>query len=104
MSITVSGRRCPGFCREWKGCVFWQLRSFSREGAERVTDTSTIGQRIAHARKLRGLTQAELALRVPCSKSLIAQVERGHKPATPSLIIAVARVLNVEVTELTGQP
>lgn len=69
-----------------------------------MPDASTIGQRIARARKLRRLTQAELATRAPCSKSLIAQVERGHKPATPSLIVAVARVLNVDVTELTGQP
>jgi transcriptional regulator with XRE-family HTH domain len=69
-----------------------------------VPDTNTIGQRIAHARKLRDFTQAELAARIPCSKSLIAQVERGHKPATPSLIAAAAEALNVEVTELTGQP
>jgi len=63
-----------------------------------------IGRRIAHARKLRDLTQMALAAKVPCSKSLIAQVERGHKPATPSLIAAVARALNVDVTDLTGQP
>jgi transcriptional regulator with XRE-family HTH domain len=71
-----------------------------------LNEASTIGRRIARARKLREspLTQAGLAARVPCSKSLIAQVERGHKPATPSLIAAVARALNVDVTELTGQP
>lgn len=69
-----------------------------------MAEASTIGQRIARARKLRGLTQAQLAARAPCSKSLIAQVERGHKPATPTLIAAVAQVLNVEITELTGQP
>lgn len=63
-----------------------------------------IGRRIAHARKLRGLTQRELADRAKCSKSLIAQVEGGHKPATPALIGAVARALHIEVTELTGQP
>jgi transcriptional regulator with XRE-family HTH domain len=69
-------------------------------------DEASIGRRIARARKLREtpLTQAGLAALVPCSKSLIAQVERGHKPATPSLIAAVARALNVDVTELTGQP
>lgn len=67
-------------------------------------DESSIGQRIARARKLRDLTQAELATRVPCSKSLIAQVERGFKPATPSLIAAVAQALNVDITDLTGQP
>lgn len=69
-----------------------------------MRDAITIGQRIAHARKLRGLTQAELAVRIPCSKSLVAQVERGHKPATPTLIAAVATALKVDVTELTGQP
>ncbi|GAA2290686.1 helix-turn-helix transcriptional regulator [Nonomuraea roseoviolacea subsp. roseoviolacea] len=67
-------------------------------------DDEPIGARIAHVRKLRGLTQNELAQRVPCSKSLIAQVERGHKPATPALVAAVARAVNVDVTELTGQP
>ena len=65
---------------------------------------STIGRRIAHARKLRGLTQTGLAGRAHVSKSLIAQVESGHKPATPSLIAAVSGALDVDVTELTGQP
>ncbi|WP_030906901.1 helix-turn-helix domain-containing protein [Streptosporangium amethystogenes] len=63
-----------------------------------------IGRRIAQARKLRGLTQQQLADRVPCSKSLIAQVEQGHKPATQALITAVARTLRIELGELTGQP
>ena len=74
------------------------------EGWRRVADADQIGRRIAHARKLRGLTQMGLAAKVPCSKSLIAQVERGHRPATPSLIAAVAGALNVDVTDLTGQP
>ncbi len=63
-----------------------------------------IGPRIAAARKARGLTQTELALRIPCSKSLIAQVERGHKPATPSLTAGAARALGVSMGQLTGQP
>lgn len=63
-----------------------------------------IGRRIARARKLRGLTQTGLAGRAHVSKSLIAQVESGHKPATPSLIAAVAGALEVDATELTGQP
>lgn len=66
--------------------------------------TEAIGRRIAHVRKLRGLTQVGLAARAHVSKSLIAQVESGHKPATPSLIAAVARAVHVDVTELTGQP
>lgn len=63
-----------------------------------------IGRRIAHARKLRGLTQIGLAGRAHVSKSLISQVESGHKPATPSLIAAVSNALDVDATDLTGQP
>lgn len=68
------------------------------------TGTDGVGRRIARVRKLRGLTQQQLAERVPCSKSLIAQVERGHKPATQALVAGVARALRVGVGELTGQP
>ncbi len=64
----------------------------------------SIGQAIANARKLRGLTQQGLADRVPCSVSLVRKVERGYRDATPSFISAVSRALHVEVTDLTGQP
>jgi transcriptional regulator with XRE-family HTH domain len=69
-----------------------------------ILDQGGIGGRLADARKLAGLTQDGLALLVPCSKSLISQVERGKKSATPWLVSAAARALHVDVTELTGQP
>ncbi len=69
-----------------------------------ILDQDGIGARLAEARKLRDLTQDGLALRIPCSKSLISQVERGVKPATPWLVSAVAAVLHVDVPELLGQP
>ena len=64
----------------------------------------SIGQAIASARKLRGLTQQGLADRASCSVSLVRKVERGDRDATPSFISAVSRALHVDVTELTGQP
>ncbi|GCD46355.1 helix-turn-helix domain-containing protein [Streptomyces paromomycinus] len=63
-----------------------------------------IGRNIARARKARGLTQSQLAQRIPCSKSLVAQVERGHKQASPSFTAGAARALNVRLGQLTGQP
>jgi transcriptional regulator with XRE-family HTH domain len=69
-----------------------------------ILDQSGIGPRIAEARKLRGLTQDGPAMRIPCSKSLISQVERGVKPATPWFVAAVARALNSDLPELLGQP
>jgi DNA-binding XRE family transcriptional regulator len=51
-----------------------------------ILDQSGIGPRIAEARKLRGLTQDGLAMRIPCSKSLISQVERGVSPRHRGLL------------------
>ncbi|MGP3967902.1 helix-turn-helix domain-containing protein [Streptomyces sp. 6N223] len=62
------------------------------------------GNRIAHHRKLAGLTQRGLAQRIPYSYSLLTQVESGHKPASPDFVAAVAQELSVDVTALTGQP
>jgi transcriptional regulator with XRE-family HTH domain len=69
-----------------------------------MDDTGTIGQRVARARKLRDLNQEQLAARMHVSKSLVTQVERGHKPATQAFVTAAANSLNVDITELTGQP
>ncbi|MFF5209351.1 helix-turn-helix domain-containing protein [Streptosporangium sp. NPDC000396] len=66
--------------------------------------SETTGQRIARARKRRGLTQTGLAAKANISRSLIAQVESGHKPATPSLVAVVARACGVDAAEINGQP
>ncbi|MEU8201689.1 helix-turn-helix transcriptional regulator [Streptosporangium sp. NPDC049046] len=62
------------------------------------------GQRIAKARKLRNLTQEGLAGLAHVSRSLIAKVESGVRPATPSLVAAVARACSVDPAEINGQP
>ncbi|MFM9446739.1 helix-turn-helix domain-containing protein [Streptomyces acidiscabies] len=62
------------------------------------------GARIAHARKVRQLTQRELADVSHVSYSTLTKVEQGAMPASPSVIGALARALSVPVTELTGQP
>jgi transcriptional regulator with XRE-family HTH domain len=68
-----------------------------------VGDEST-GARIARYRKLRGLTQHGLAMRAHVSYSTLTKVESGHALASPAVIAAVARALNLNVTQLTGQP
>jgi XRE family transcriptional regulator, fatty acid utilization regulator len=67
-------------------------------------DDEHAGARIAHHRKLAGITQRGLAGKIPYSYSLLTQVESGHKPASPDLLAAVARALHIDVTVLTGQP
>ncbi|GLW64467.1 hypothetical protein Arub01_27110 [Actinomadura rubrobrunea] len=63
-----------------------------------------VGKRIARARKRRGLTQQGLAQRAKYSRSHLAQVEAGHKVATPAFVAAVAAALSVDPAEIYGQP
>lgn len=63
-----------------------------------------VGDRVSRARKRRGLTQQGLAQKIAYARSHIAQVEAGHKAATPAFVAAVADTLKVEMSELYGQP
>ncbi|MEO3972753.1 helix-turn-helix transcriptional regulator [Streptomyces sp. CAU 1734] len=65
-------------------------------------DGDDIGARIRAQRRLAGLSQRELAARLPYSYSLLNQVECGSKPATADFVSAVARGLRIDATALTG--
>lgn len=69
-----------------------------------MRDEQSAGGRIATFRKLKGWSQRKLADRAGVSYSLLTKVEAGHKPATPALISAAARALNLDVSQITGQP
>lgn len=69
-----------------------------------VTSLKSTRERIAHYRKLRGLTQVGLAGRAGLSPSLVQKVESGERSPSPSVVATIARVLSVAVTDLTGQP
>jgi XRE family transcriptional regulator, fatty acid utilization regulator len=69
-----------------------------------VTEDTGTGARIASYRRLHRLTQQGLATKAAVSYSLLVKVEQGRRPASGSLIAAVARALSVPVTVLTGQP
>jgi transcriptional regulator with XRE-family HTH domain len=66
--------------------------------------TPTEGDRIAQTRKLRHLTQQGLARASGVSVSHLAQIEQGRRPASPTVLAALARALSVPVADLTGQP
>ena len=64
-----------------------------------------IGERIAIYRRRRGLTQLVLAGLIGRSESWLSQVERGIRPIDRlSVLVDIAHVLKVNVTDLTGQP
>ncbi|HEX4704994.1 MAG TPA: helix-turn-helix transcriptional regulator [Pseudonocardiaceae bacterium] len=63
----------------------------------------SVAARVAEARKLAGLTQAQLAMRAHLSLSLVRKVERGVVPASPTFIASTAQALGLLVTDLTEQ-
>jgi transcriptional regulator with XRE-family HTH domain len=63
-----------------------------------------IGDRIKAERKARGLSQEELARRIPVNKSAVAQWESPNSRTgiTTSNLVKVADTLGIPVTRLTG--
>jgi transcriptional regulator with XRE-family HTH domain len=63
----------------------------------------TAGQRIARARRRRGMSQAVLAGLLGRSESWLSQVERGRRKIdSHSVLVRLADVLGVDVEEITG--
>ena len=67
------------------------------------SDREAAGQRIARARRRRGLSQPVLAGLVGRSESWLSQVERGKRGVdSHSVLTRLAEVLRVDIEELTG--
>jgi transcriptional regulator with XRE-family HTH domain len=67
------------------------------------SDREAAGQRIARARRRRGLSQAVLAGLAGRSESWLSQVERGKRGIdSHSVLLRLAEVLQVDIAELTG--
>ncbi|MGO9780035.1 MAG: helix-turn-helix domain-containing protein [Streptosporangiaceae bacterium] len=66
-------------------------------------DGEVAGERIARARRRRGLSQAVLAGLVGRSESWLSQVERGKRGIdSHSVLTRLAEILRVDVAEITG--
>ncbi|NUS73970.1 MAG: helix-turn-helix transcriptional regulator [Corynebacteriales bacterium] len=64
----------------------------------------SLGDRLALARKVAGISQHTLAQRASYSVSMVRAVEQGREPASPAFVAAVASALRIEPQELYGQP
>ena len=59
-----------------------------------------LGKRIAELRRLRNLTQEQLAVAVGCSVEFISLVERGVNAPSVAGLEKFAKVLKIDVREL----
>lgn len=66
-------------------------------------EMSCIGMRIAGFRKLRNMTQAELADKLSINKNYLSQIENasGNKIISLPMLIRISRALDVELALLT---
>jgi transcriptional regulator with XRE-family HTH domain len=67
-------------------------------------DNRGVGERVAEARKLAGLTQQGLAKAAAVSVSLVRAVEQGRVPPSPAFVAACARALDLGVADLLELP
>lgn len=61
------------------------------------------GRRIRAFRKLKGLTQKDLADRVHVSVFVLGSIERGQRLATSQLLQDIADALDIPLDELKGE-
>ena len=69
-------------------------------------DPKVMGQRLAEARKARGVTQEEAAQHLGCSRPTFIAIEKGDRPARPAEVIKLAAFYGRKVHELVraGEP
>src|SRR6266516_5237949 len=73
-------------------------------GGVLVKEDLSVGERIAHYRRRRGMSQLVLAGRLGRSESWVSKVERGERRIDRlSVIQEVAKTLDVEPIALTGR-
>src|SRR6476469_3923842 len=69
---------------------------------EKHFDRDRVGDRVASLRKLRGITQPQLAAAAHFSTSTVKQVEQGAIPPSAAFVAAAARALGVTAAQLYG--
>jgi Zn-dependent peptidase ImmA (M78 family)/DNA-binding XRE family transcriptional regulator len=66
-------------------------------------DPRILGQRLAEARKARGITQEAAAAHLGCSRPTYIAIEKGERPAKPEEVIKLAAFFGRRVHELVLQ-
>ena len=69
-------------------------------------DPTVMGQRLADARKARGVTQDDAAKRIGCSRPTLIAIEKGTRAAKPDEIVALASMYSTTVNAIVrpGEP
>ena len=63
-----------------------------------------IGIRISNARKVMGLTQAELAERIGVSEKYLSRIENGNQVPSITIVARICEVLQISADKLLSLP
>lgn len=63
----------------------------------------SLGTRLQEHRRLRSLTQQDVAARLGVSRPTVAAIEAGHRRLTPALIVELASAYDIAVSELVRE-
>ncbi|MBX5476772.1 MAG: helix-turn-helix transcriptional regulator [Clostridia bacterium] len=61
-----------------------------------------LGERLKELREAAHLTQAEVARRAECDRSLVSRIERGETAPAYDTLVRIARALDVSLAEVFG--
>lgn len=67
-------------------------------------DYKAIGQNVRRYRRMKGLTQAQLAEMISVSDQHISHIERGHTSLSLYAFVNLAVALSVDLNDLLGYP
>jgi len=69
-------------------------------------DPKVLGQRLADARKARGVTQEDAAKHLGCSRPTFIAIEKGTRPPKPAEIVSLAELYGRKVNDIVrpGEP
>lgn len=62
-----------------------------------------IGIKLQAARRLKGLTQEQIANKVGITRNYYSQIERGERNPTTTVIVSIIEALGVELTDILGK-
>ena len=65
-----------------------------------MSNMQIIGQRIKHYRKMKSLTQKELAKEIGVAPSYIANIEQGQKKISLGKLIDICKWFNISLSDL----
>src|SRR5690606_17292568 len=100
---TAAGGAGSGFASPAGRRIGSRSGALARKGRHRQMDNDQLALRIRAFRKLKGMTQQQLADRLGVSVAVLGSLERGTRKPETKLLTRIAETLGVSYEELTAE-